>query len=287
VNGRDIPKSFSALPIGGDHLHVFLVPFSHNPVGLDLTPEQYFNSTKGYHGTPGGTVNKSYDSVIQAMSEDKRRKFTISELYYFKLWWNMQNDETKNLVKDFVREGRLEILGTGISENDSASAYFEDMIDNKFNSVQFSRENMDGIPETAWQISSAGHSSSEAMINSGLGYSSMVVSKVHFQNKFDMMMNKNLKTLWRPNNLKKDQILTEITPDNYCAPAFLNEKGVMNLRDRINKYNVEKYADRFYAYVTENAKNVKSNYMLQLLGCDFSWYKADHDYQNFERMVRY
>lgn len=81
--------------------------------------------------------------------------------------------------------------------------------------------------------------------------------------------------------------MTEVTPGNYCAPAFLNEKGVMNLRDRINKYNVEKYADRFFAYATENKKSIKSNYMLQLLGCDYSWYQADHDYQNIERMVRY
>jgi ATP-dependent Lon protease len=43
--------------------------------------------------------DKSVNALQKAMSEDKRRKFTISELYYFKLWWNMQKDDTKNLVK--------------------------------------------------------------------------------------------------------------------------------------------------------------------------------------------
>jgi len=115
----------------------------------------------------------------------------------------------------------------------------------------------------------------------------MVISKVHYQDKFKKFMNNGLKTLWRPNNNHKDQILTEITPDSYCAPNFLTKSGVMNWRDRINYLNVEKYADRFYNYVIENAKYYRSNYMMQLLGCDYAWWNSDHHYQNIERMVRY
>jgi len=105
-----------------------------------MTPEQYYNGKTGYHDLPAGAVRKTMDSVIAAMAKDKRRKFSISEIYYFKMWYSDQKEEKRNLVKDLIREGRLEILGTGIGENDEATTYFEDIIDNKFNGIKFARE---------------------------------------------------------------------------------------------------------------------------------------------------
>jgi hypothetical protein len=287
VNGRDIPKHFGALPIGGDHLHIFLIPFSHNDVGFDLTPEQYYNSTRHYHTTPPGAVQKTMESVIDAMLEDKRRKFAISQMFYFKMYWDAQGKDRKGKIKELIRQGQLEILGTGVTENDEATTYYEDVLENKFNAIKFAREQLDTIPKTGWQIDTHGHSSTEALLNSRLGYNSMIISKISYKDKYDNFMKNALQTLWRPNNLKDDQILTEVTPDHYCAPNFLSAKGVMNINNRINHYNVEKYADRFHSYVLENSKYYRSNFAMQLLGCDFSWTQADHEYKNIERMVRY
>ena len=115
----------------------------------------------------------------------------------------------------------------------------------------------------------------------------MVFSKISHDEKQKSFMEKSLRTLWRPNNLKKDQILVELTAGNYCAPSFLSEKSNMNKLHRVNNYNVHKYAARFYDYIMENSKHLRSNMVFQPIGCDFDWYNGKNQYQNIERIVRY
>ena len=284
---REIPKDFNPLPIGGDHLHVFQVPHTHDNVGWLMTPEQYYNSTSSFLDRPPEIVKKILDSVIDAMLKNKHSKFSYAEMAYFKMWWSQQDEKKKEDVRELIRQGRLEILGSGVTTNDEATPYFEDMLDNKFNGIKFAKKELDTIPKVGWQLDSFGHSSTEALLNSRLGYNAMVFSRIAEKDKADRVENNDLKTLWRPNNLKQDEILAEITNSGYCEPEFLNKKGHMDDMHRVNDFNVDHYSDKFYKYLVDNGSNQKNNHLLQLLGCDFSWYKGGNKFENFDRIVRY
>ena len=44
-------------------------------------------------------------------------------------WWNQQNEETKQKVKDLVISKQLEFINGGYCMADEATTYFEDIID--------------------------------------------------------------------------------------------------------------------------------------------------------------
>ena len=47
------------------------------------------------------------------MAANPERRFIYVEMAFFYQWWVEQTDETKNLVKQLVNEGRLEFINGG------------------------------------------------------------------------------------------------------------------------------------------------------------------------------
>ena len=50
------------------------------------------------------------DTVVDELAKDPNKRFVYVEIAYFWRWWNEQNDETKQLVRTLVDEGRLEFV---------------------------------------------------------------------------------------------------------------------------------------------------------------------------------
>ena len=53
------------------------------------------------------------DSVVDELSKDPARRFVYVEIAFFWRWWNQQTDQTKELVRNLVSEGRLEFVIAG------------------------------------------------------------------------------------------------------------------------------------------------------------------------------
>ena len=50
------------------------------------------------------------DSVIDALDVNPDRRFIYAEIAYFWRWWNQQNDDTRNKVRDFVNSGQIKTI---------------------------------------------------------------------------------------------------------------------------------------------------------------------------------
>jgi len=62
-------------------LYFHVVAHSHDDVGWQSTPEEYFNTS----------VNQILSSVVEALLKDPLRRFSQCEIYYFEKWWQLQN----------------------------------------------------------------------------------------------------------------------------------------------------------------------------------------------------
>lgn len=47
-------------------------------VAWTQTPQEYYDKN----------VHEIFDMVVESLMQDKNRKFTISEIYFFEKWWN-------------------------------------------------------------------------------------------------------------------------------------------------------------------------------------------------------
>jgi hypothetical protein len=46
------------------------------------------------------------------------------------MWWEEQNDQQRAEFKHLLKNNQIEFLNGGVSMNDEACAYYEDIIDN-------------------------------------------------------------------------------------------------------------------------------------------------------------
>ena len=69
-------------------LTVHLIPHSHDDVGWVKTKETYFY----------GQVSAIYRSTIQSLVEGKERTFVISEISFFKMWWESEASKNGTIV---------------------------------------------------------------------------------------------------------------------------------------------------------------------------------------------
>ena len=67
---------------------------------------------------------------MHALLNNPERKFSEVEVKFFKMWWDLQNDQMKEDVKMLVANGQLELINGGWSMHDEAGPTWQDMINN-------------------------------------------------------------------------------------------------------------------------------------------------------------
>ena len=53
------------------------------------------------------------DTVIEQLVKDPKKKFIYVEVAFFKRWWEEQDKETRQQVKNLVTGGQLEFINGG------------------------------------------------------------------------------------------------------------------------------------------------------------------------------
>ena len=89
-------------------------------MGWKLTVQSYYDRR----------VRQIYDTVFEALSEDEKRRFVASEMAFFEIWWNEQEPLVQQKVRQLVRDGRLEFVGGGYTQNDEAVTTYSAILDN-------------------------------------------------------------------------------------------------------------------------------------------------------------
>ncbi len=144
-----------------------MVAHSHNDVGWINTPDEYFEEK----------VNKILTSVVQALIDNPKRKFSQVEMYYFERWWKIQPSEVQDAVYDLVEEGRLEFINGGWVAHDEACTTYEDIILNMLLGHSFLNKTFGKTPKHAWQADAFGHSAATPELFKRMGFESLFFAR--------------------------------------------------------------------------------------------------------------
>ena len=109
-------------------LTVHLIPHSHDDIGWQKTLDQYFDGSRKDLRWEG--VQWELTTVIDALTENPKRRFSEVEMKFFSMWYDIQDEKMQAKVKRLLANGQLEILNAGWSMHDEACPTYTDMIEN-------------------------------------------------------------------------------------------------------------------------------------------------------------
>ena len=112
--------------------------------------DQYFYRSNEREQDAG--VQFILDTVVNELNKDPSKRFVYVEIAYFYRWWNQQNEETKEIVRNLVNEKRLEFVIGAWCMNDEATTYYNDIIDQQTLGLRFILQEFGECarPRSAW-----------------------------------------------------------------------------------------------------------------------------------------
>ncbi|CAN0481946.1 unnamed protein product [Rangifer tarandus platyrhynchus] len=195
-------------------LRVFVVPHSHMDVGWLHTVQE---SMQAY-------VTNVYNSVVEELTLEKKRRFIAVEQEYFRLWWDgVASDGQKGQVRQLVAEGRLEFVLGGQVMHDEAVTHFDDQILQLTEGHGFLYETFGVRPQFSWQVDPFGASATTPTLFALAGFNAHIISRIDYDLKEAMQDNQELQFVWRGSRslLAQQEIFTHVLDQfGYCSEGF-------------------------------------------------------------------
>ena len=51
------------------------------------------------------------DQVVIALNNDKELKFNFADIIFLERWWNDASEDLRNMMRNLVKEGRIQFVG--------------------------------------------------------------------------------------------------------------------------------------------------------------------------------
>ena len=214
---------------------------------------------------------------------------------FFTMWWKYQTDDTKNNVRQLVKEGRLEFLNAGWSMSDEACPHYEDFIDNMMQGHAFLLKEFGVKPKVAWHIDPFGHSSASPRLFAEMGFDAWFFARLDYQDKAKRLDDQSMEFLWRPffNHFgTKNQIFTHALYNHYSAPSGFNfdtystDDPIVD-DPTLSTYNVVTKAAQFRDFIVHQAAHYKNTgHLLVVMGEDFQYSNAASNFESMDKLIK-
>ena len=275
-------------------VNVHIVPHTHDDVGWLKTVDQYYygSNTKNQNAA----VQYILDSVIGELAKNPSRRFVYVELAFFWRWWNEQNDVTRNLVRMFVSEGRLEFVIGAWCMNDEATTYYNDIIDQQTLGLQFILKEFGECarPKVAWQLDPFGHSREQASLFAQFGFDGLFLGRLDYQDDKHRADTKTREFVWMASdNLGENgTIFTGILPNIYgppggfCFDEKCDDDPIMD-NPAYEDYNVDDKVKSFVNWANSKRNVYKTDNIIATMGSDFQYANAHMWFKNLDKLIYY
>ncbi|CAH8634233.1 unnamed protein product [Heterobilharzia americana] len=214
------------------------------------------------------------------------------------------------LVRELVESGQLQFALGGWSMADEATVYYTDAIDQLTRGRDLLKQLFGecGLPLVAWQIDPFGHSRDHSDLFQEAGFDAVYFQRMDYREKLKRKGTKELEILWDttstkttktsiPNNSTSKNnegfgLFTGMFYDTYCYPKEF-EYDERYMADPIIDdpyvpgYNADDIATKFIDYVHRISKAFKTNDVMILMGCDFTYENANMNYNNMDKLIRH
>nr|CAI9707516.1 unnamed protein product [Rangifer tarandus platyrhynchus] len=257
-------------------LRVFVVPHSHMDVGWLHTVQE---SMQAY-------VTNVYNSVVEELTLEKKRRFIAVEQEYFRLWWDgVASDGQKGQVHQLVAEGRLEFVLGGQVMHDEAVTHFDDQILQLTEGHGFLYETFGFRPQFSWQVDPFGASATTPTLFALAGFNAHVISRIDYDLKEAMQYNQELQFVWRGSRSlsAQQEIFTHVLDQfGYCSAGPPNSRLSLSEGFNWDGKPVFPSQPRDYLYpsmdmpVTEDTIPVYSSSIAMNVLARASWFQTPH-----------
>jgi hypothetical protein len=259
----------ATLTLASGRLH--FIPHSHMDMGWVQSINEYFESS----------VCPIHDSVMEALKKSPasprlQRKFVLNDLMFLRMWLQTDHNTTSKkteAVQEFVKEGVLELVGTGMVMPDTACPHYEDMVTNFFAGIAFTETHFTTRSQVAFQLDSFGQTHALFYVGSLFGLHDAVFHRIHHP--------------------LRDRLKTD---------GLFEFQWLMPFGRRVNVHINENYGwDRSFGYLDEQhplainetryqmfKRDRKMGYLeskMILLGDDFEYRHANNQFELFEKVV--
>jgi hypothetical protein len=199
------------LVLSAQNATVHLIVHSHDDLGWLLTEDSYYYGCNRYktHG-----VDTIISNIVSSLLLNPHRRSVYAEVGFLKMWWEEQSEEGRKIVRDLVHSGRLEIVNGGWAMPDEACPHYNDLINNFITGHEFLTKELGILPRTAYQIDPFGHSAEFAHLVIQLGYTNLVINRIHHKDRDQRRAMKEMEFFWSPYNTTS-RIFTHILYNHY------------------------------------------------------------------------
>ena len=153
------------------------------------------------------------------MDPDKR--FIQVETAFFWRWWEEQDEDTRQLVRDLVTAGQLQFAGGGWSMNDEAASHYAGIIANMGLGLRRINDTFGscGAPKVAWQIDPFGHSKEQANLFAAMGLDGLFFARLDWRDKEARVAGRELEMVWEAGaGAGAGELFTGVLYDHYGPP---------------------------------------------------------------------
>ncbi|CAH1404035.1 unnamed protein product [Nezara viridula] len=226
--------------------------------------------------------------------------FVWSEICFLQYWWDRSSEESRNIFRELVHHGKVEIVTGGWVMPDEATTHVFSLHNQLVEGHQWVMENLDIVPTTAWSIDPFGCSSVMAYLLAESGIEGLVIQRIHYSWKRFFSEEGDLDLLWEqdfeaPHMKLRVQQNPGYTLTDSCGPATglcPDYDFNFELRDseHITFANVHRKAEIILGLYGRIGSLSRSNTALITLGGDFRFVNESewlHQYRNYKALMEY
>ena len=243
-------------------------------------------------------VKNIIDTYVIELMADKKKRFTQVEMKFFSMWWERQNEDKKNDVRQLVKEGRLEFVNAGWSMHDEACTHHDDMMNNMMIGHEFllSEFGEYAVPRVGWHIDPFGHSNANPRLFAEMGFDSWFFARIDYQEREKRMAEKTMQWVWKPfSESLGDQvsIFTLCMPDHYHQPADFRyderqfDTDPVVTDKNFDNFNADEKMESLRSYILDDATHFRTNRLMIPWGDDFTYSNAHLTFDNLATTIDY
>lgn len=231
------------------------------------------------------------DTVVEELVRNPDRKFMFVEQSFFQRWWHEQSAQVKNIVKQLVKEGRLDLsVNGGWCMQDEATPHYVAMVDQTAYGHALLKEEFNVTARIGWQIDPFGHSATQgSLLSQGVGFEALYFARIDYQDYGKRKANKDLEFIWRPSKSrgKASQVFTGEIIDHYCSPGSCSYDKDVYVQDdpALHDFNVCSQVKRFVEIATMRGDHTKGNHIFIPMGCDFTYDNSIKWFKNMDKLM--
>ena len=273
-------------------LNIHVVPHTHDDVGWLKTVDQYYYGTN--NTIQHANVNSIISSVVRALQEDPRRRFTYVEMAFFSMWYNDQPSIKQEQVKDLVKRGQLNFANGGWCMHDEATTHYMGMIDQTTLGHDFLKRNFGYIPSVGWQLDPFGHSSTQAsLLTSEVGFNALYFGRIDYQDLEKRQREGRCEGTWSSSPSLETNVFWSLTgsyegnygaPPSFCFDTLCADPPIVS-QAVSSEYNLNERVYTFMSGIRKQANRTRGNNIMLTMGSDFQYENAFENFMNLDALI--